>query len=52
MISALEALKNMQSAPLPKGLAAFGINSPNIKKLLSTHPPLDDRIAALRDFKA
>jgi len=28
-------------------LAAFGINS-GVKKLFSTHPPLDDRIAALK----
>jgi len=48
MIGALERLKQGQSGELPNQLAAFGINS-NVKKLFSTHPPLDDRIAALRN---
>lgn len=48
MIGALERLKMGQSGELPSQLAAFGINS-NLKKMFSTHPPLDDRIAALRN---
>ncbi len=48
MIGALEKLKRGQSGELPNQLAAFGINS-NVNKLFSTHPPLDDRIAALRN---
>jgi heat shock protein HtpX len=48
MIGALEKLKRGQSGELPNQLAAFGINS-DVKKLFSTHPPLDDRIAALRN---
>lgn len=48
MIGALERLKQGQSGELPNQLAAFGINS-GVKKLFSTHPPLDDRIAALRN---
>jgi len=48
MIGALERLKQGQSGELPKQLAAFGINS-GVKSLFSTHPPLDDRIAALRN---
>jgi len=53
MASALEKLKNPVSDhdALPEGMAAMGI-SPNFKNklggLLSTHPSLDDRIAALR----
>lgn len=48
MIGALEKLKRGQSGELPNQLAAFGINS-GVKKLFSTHPPLDDRIAALKN---
>jgi heat shock protein HtpX len=48
MIGALEKLKRGQSGQLPNQLAAFGINS-DVNKLFSTHPPLDDRIAALRN---
>ena len=47
MIAALERLKQGQSGTLPNQLAAFGINN-GVKKWFSTHPPLDDRIAALK----
>ncbi len=47
MIAALERLKMGQAGELPNQLAAFGINS-SVKHLFSTHPPLDDRIEALR----
>lgn len=52
MISALQRLKAEQGIPdqMPDQLMAFGINShlkDGFMKLLSTHPPLDDRIAAL-----
>ena len=47
MIAALERLKQGQAGELPNQLAAFGINS-SVKHLFSTHPPLDDRIEALR----
>ena len=44
------ALRRLQQAyepqPLPNELAAFGING-GIKSLFSTHPPLEERIAAL-----
>jgi len=50
MIGALERLKQGQAGALPKQLAAFGINN-GLKSLFSTHPPLDDRIAALRNQK-
>ena len=35
-------------APMPDGMAAFGIGGGGIWELFSTHPPLDKRIAALR----
>lgn len=53
MIAALQALQRAHGQPqLPDQLAAFGINggiSSGIKRLLMTHPPLDERIAALRE---
>ncbi len=48
MIAALERLKQGQAGQLPDQLAAFGINS-GVKSLFSTHPPLDARIAALKN---
>ncbi len=52
MISALERLKAASTpAPLPDQLAAFGIAGGvggGIKKLFMSHPPLDERIEALR----
>ena len=47
MIGALERLKQGQAGELPNQLAAFGINS-SVKKWFSTHPPLEERIEALR----
>jgi heat shock protein HtpX len=51
MIGALEALKRAHSPkPLPQQFAAFGINGgipEGIQKLFMSHPPLDERIAAL-----
>lgn len=51
MISALERLKQGQAGELPDQLAAFGINS-GVKSLFSTHPPLDVRIAALKNSQS
>jgi len=52
MIAALEALQRAHGQPrLPDQLAAFGINGgigAGIKRLFMTHPPLAERIAALR----
>lgn len=53
MIGALERLKqgSTMASDLPETMAAFGINSgmrEGLKALFTTHPPLDDRIAALR----
>lgn len=48
MVAALERLKN-GAAELPDGMTAMGIGGGGgIMALFSTHPPLDDRIAALR----
>ncbi|MDH3571764.1 MAG: protease HtpX, partial [Gemmatimonadota bacterium] len=40
----------LKEAPsqLPDNLAAFGIRGKGMLKLLSTHPPLEERIARLR----
>jgi heat shock protein HtpX len=52
MIGALERLKAGHNQPLPSGqLATFGISGhvgAGLKRLFMTHPPLDERIAALR----
>lgn len=55
MISALNRLRNLHSEPLPDKLASFGISGGNraggIKRLFMTHPPLEERIAALQEAK-
>jgi heat shock protein HtpX len=50
MIAALERLKlNHEEAALPKSVAAFGISGGSaFSRLFMTHPPLDERIEALR----
>ena len=51
MIGALEALKRGSAGSLPDQMAAFGIAGglgQGLKKLFLSHPPLDERIAALR----
>jgi heat shock protein HtpX len=53
MISALQRLQaNHGESTLPNTIAAFGISGPlaeGIKKLFMSHPPLDVRIAALKN---
>ena len=50
MISALERLNQKPSAGLPDQLAAFGISGgKGLSKLFMTHPPLEERIEALRN---
>ncbi len=51
MIGALEALKRSQGAQMPPQLRAFGINTSageGFMRLFMSHPPLDERIAALQ----
>ena len=49
MIAALERLKSAQGqSSLPEQVATFGIAGKGAKALFMTHPPLEDRIAALR----
>lgn len=48
MIDALRALGSMQAGELPKELAASGISGRGMMALLSSHPPLQSRIAALQ----
>jgi heat shock protein HtpX len=55
MIDALQALKRSQGEPMPQQLQAFGINtgrSDGMMRLFMTHPPLDERIAALQSARA
>jgi heat shock protein HtpX len=49
MAAALERLRSVQNAPsrLPDNLTAFGIRGEGMLKLMSTHPPLEERIARL-----
>lgn len=59
MISALEVLKRSQGEPMPPQMQAFGINTGRMAsgggatgggfmRLFMSHPPLDERIAALQ----
>ena len=51
MIAALERLNGLHPQPLPDKMAAFGISggvASGLKRLFMTHPPLEERIAALR----
>ncbi|PCI08157.1 MAG: protease HtpX [Gammaproteobacteria bacterium] len=52
MVAALQRLQAMnQPAQLPEQMAAFGINggfAEGFKKLFLSHPPLEERISALR----
>ncbi len=56
MIGALEALRRNQhqSQGLPEAMKAFGINggkAGGIKRLFMSHPPLEERIAALQNTR-
>jgi heat shock protein HtpX len=51
MIGALQRLQSAHSGPLPDKMAAFGISGPvtgGLRRLFMTHPPIEERIAALR----
>ena len=52
MIGALQRLQARHSGPLPDQMAAFGISgggAGGLKRLFMSHPPLEERIAALRN---
>lgn len=55
MVAALERLAQTYGhSTLPKQVAAFGISGGvggGLKRLLMSHPPLDERIAALRNWR-
>jgi heat shock protein HtpX len=51
MIAALERLNSLHPQPLPDRMAAMGIaggGGGGLKRLFMTHPPLEERIAALK----
>jgi heat shock protein HtpX len=51
MIAALERLRQQHPQPLPDQMAAFGISGTmrqGLMRLFMSHPPLEERIAALR----
>jgi heat shock protein HtpX len=51
MIGALEALKRSHEGPMPEQMKAFAINAGpgnGLARLFMSHPPLEERIAALR----
>ncbi len=52
MIAALRALQRAhEPTALPAQLAAFGINGGGISRLFMSHPPLEERIAALENAR-
>ncbi len=53
MIAALERLQQAAPAPLPGKMTAFGIGGGTalgIKRFFMTHPPIEERIAALKSY--
>ena len=48
MVNALQRLQSMQSEGLPPSLQAMGISG-GLGKMFSSHPPLEERIAALQN---
>jgi len=52
MIAALQRLQQAHDPePLPDEMAAFGISGGKMRAIFASHPPLEDRIAALREAR-
>lgn len=52
MVAALERLHSFKGAPkLPDEMAALAINAGKVQAIFSSHPPLEQRIAALRNLR-
>lgn len=52
MVKALARLGGIEPSSLPQSLASFGINDkPGFMALFSSHPPIEQRIAALREIR-
>ncbi|HTH45295.1 MAG TPA: protease HtpX, partial [Oxalicibacterium sp.] len=52
MVKALARLGGIEPSNLPQALAAFGIHDkPGFMALFSSHPPIEERIAALRNIQ-
>ncbi|HYD79352.1 MAG TPA: protease HtpX [Paucimonas sp.] len=52
MVHALARLGGLNPGDLPQSMAAMGINdTPGFMQLFSSHPPIEQRIAALRNLK-
>jgi heat shock protein HtpX len=52
MVKALARLGGIEPSNLPQALAAFGIHDkPGFLALFSSHPPMEERIAALRNIQ-
>jgi len=52
MVAALKRLGGLEPGELPKSMAASGINDkPGFMSLFSSHPPIEERIAALQARK-
>lgn len=52
MMNALARLGGIAPNSLPEGMASMGINDkPGFAALFSSHPPIEQRIAALRDIR-
>jgi len=47
MIAALKKLKQLSTGALPESMQALGISGGKLSAMFASHPPLDERIAAL-----